>query len=146
MIIATKKMGSLPTAKRAVSDWSEQAYLVLRIGVAFLFVFHAPQKYFGLWSSPAFPLLSLRGLAILIELIGSPLLALGLFTRVVAALAAVEMVGAYWVVHRQLGALPIANRGELACLYFLVFLYISFRGGGRYSLDWLITRSHESHE
>jgi putative oxidoreductase len=131
----------LPVAEKEAQaiQYQEVAYLVLRIGVAFLFVFHAPQKYFGWWTSPAFPLLSLRGLAIIIELLISPLIALGLFTRVAAALGAMEMVGAYWVVHRLLGTLPIANRGELACLYFLVFLFMVFRGGGTYSLDRVLS-------
>src|SRR5262249_36294298 len=84
-------------------EYAEVGYLILRLGVAILFVFHAPQKYFGWWSSPAFPLLSLRGAAIIIEIIVSPLIALGLFTRVAAVIGAAEMVGAYWVVHRLLG-------------------------------------------
>jgi putative oxidoreductase len=119
---------------------SDFGYLVLRLGVAFLFVFHAPQKYYGWWSSPPFPLLSLRGLAIIIEAVVSPLIALGLFTRVAAAFAAAEMVGAYWVVHRPLGPVPIGNRGELACLYFVVFVYMIFSGGGKYSLDRLVRK------
>jgi putative oxidoreductase len=116
-------------------QYAEVGYLILRLGVAFLFIFHAPQKYYGWWSSPAFPLLSLRGAAIIMEIIVSPLIALGLFTRVAAVIGAVEMVGAYWVVHRLLGRLPIENRGELACMYLLVFVYMAFRGGGTYSLD-----------
>src|SRR5262245_22994263 len=88
-------------------QYAEVGYLVLRLGVAFLYIFHAPQKYFGWWSSPAFPLISLRGAAIIMEIIVSPLIALGLFTRVAAVMGAVEMVGAYWVVHRLLGRLPI---------------------------------------
>jgi len=123
-----------------LSRFSEPGYLVLRIGVAFLFIFHAPQKYFGWWSSPAFPLLSLRGLAIGIELVASPLIALGLFTRIAATLCAAEMAGAYWVVHRFLGPLPIGNRGELACLYFVVFVYMIFRGGSTYSLDHVLRK------
>jgi putative oxidoreductase len=124
--------------ERLVHRFSEFAYLALRLGVAFLFIFHAPQKLFGWWNSPAFPLISLRGLAITIEIIVSPLIAAGLFTSYAALLGAIEMVGAYWVVHRSLGSLPIANRGELAVLYWLVFVYMMFRGGGKYSLDhWL---------
>jgi putative oxidoreductase len=30
---------------------------------------------------------------------------------------------------------PIENRGELAVLYFFVFVYMIARGGGKYSLD-----------
>jgi putative oxidoreductase len=120
---------------------SDAALLFLRLGVAFLFIFHAPQKYFGWWSSPAFPLFSLRGIAIITELLASPMIALGLFTRVAAVFGAIEMVGAYWVVHRLLGPLPIGNRGELACLYFLVFIYLAVRGAGKYSLDWIVRKT-----
>src|SRR4029077_11666433 len=107
-----------------VNRLGEAGYLLFRLRVACLFIFHAPQKYFGWWSSPAFPLFSLRGLAIVIELVCSPLIALGLFTRYAAVLSALEMIGAYWVVHRPLGPLPIGNRGELATLYFVAFIYI----------------------
>jgi putative oxidoreductase len=122
-------------SRSRVGGWAEIGYLVLRLGVAFLFAFHAPQKLFGLWGSPAFPISSLRGLASGIEIVTSPLIALGLFTSWAAILAAAEMVGAYSVVHLPLGDWPIGNRGELATLYFVVFVYISFRGGGYYSLD-----------
>ena len=120
--------------------FSEFGYLILRLGVAFLFIFHAPQKYFGWWNSPAFPVMSLRGLAIAIELIVSPLIALGLFASYAAILGAAEMVGAYYVVHRLIGPLPIGNRGELAALYFFVFVYMIFRGGGKYSLDHVVRK------
>jgi putative oxidoreductase len=123
-----------------VNQLAEKGYLLLRISVAVLFIFHAPQKYFGWWGSPAFPLFSLRGLAIIIELVSSPLIALGLFTRYAAAISALEMVGAYWVVHRALGLLPIGNRGELATLYFFVFVYIAIRGGGYYSVDSILRK------
>ena len=46
-----------------VPGLSEAAYAWLRLGVAVLFVFHAPQKVFGWWGSEQFPLLSLRGFA-----------------------------------------------------------------------------------
>jgi YVTN family beta-propeller protein len=100
-------------------------------------VFHAPQKVFGLWGSEAFPVFSLRGFASLIELVTSPLIATGCFTSWAALAAAVEMVGAYAVVHLPRGGWPIDNRGELAVLYFVIFVYIAARGGGEYSLDRL---------
>lgn len=60
--------------------FGELGYLVLRLGVAFLFIFHAPQKWLGWFGGPAFPLTSIRSLASLIECVASPLIALGLFT------------------------------------------------------------------
>ena len=51
---------------------------------------------------------------------------------------AAEMVGAYLIVHIHIlprPGWPIENRGELAVLYFFVFVYMIARGGGKYSLD-----------
>ncbi len=124
--------------ERFQSRFAESGYLVLRLGVGFLFIFHAPQKLFGWWNSPAFPVLSLRGLACAIEIVASPLIAVGLFTSYAALFGAAEMVGAYYVVHRTIGSLPIGNRGELAVLYFFVFVYMFFRGDGEYSLGHLM--------
>ena len=81
---------------------------------------------------------SIRSLASLIETISSALVALGLFTSYAAFLAAAEMVGAYLIVHIHIlprPGWPIENRGELAVLYFFVFVYMIARGGGKYSLD-----------
>jgi putative oxidoreductase len=124
--------------ERFLHRYSELGYLVLRLGVAFLFLFHAPQKLLGWYGGPQWPPYSIRGLASLIEIICSPLIALGLFTSYAGFLGAAEMVGAYLMVHIYIvkrPSWPIENRGELAVLYFFVFVYLMFRGGGKYSLD-----------
>jgi putative oxidoreductase len=131
-------MGSSP--RESFSQVAELGYLFLRVAVALLFIFHAPQKYFGWWNSAAFPLASLRGVAVMIELVVSPLIAVGLLTSYAAVLGAVEMIGAYWIVHRPLAPLPIENRGELALLYLIVFVFMAARGGGPYSVDHLLAR------
>ncbi len=126
--------------ERFVHRYSEFGYLVLRLGVAFLFIFHAPQKWFGWYGGPQWPPYSIRSLASLIEAISSPLIALGLFTSFAAFFSAAEMVGAYLIVHVHIlprPGWPIENRGELSVLYFFVFVYMMFRGGGKYSLDRL---------
>lgn len=115
-------------------------YVALRVGVAFLFIFHAPQKWLGWYGGPAFPVTSIRSVGSLIELIVSPLIAVGLFTSYAALFAAAEMVGAYYIVHWPRPGWPIENRGELAVLYFLVFVYMTARGGGRYSLDRMLRK------
>jgi YVTN family beta-propeller protein len=109
----------------------------MRAGVAFLFLFHAPQKLFGWYGGPQYPAISVRGFASVIEVVTSPLIALGLFTSWAAAAAAAEMAGAYLLVHLPRGGWPIENRGEIAALYFLVFVYMGARGGGAYSVDRL---------
>ena len=126
--------------ERFLRRFSEPAYLVLRLGVAFLFIFHAPQKWLGWYGGPRWPPYSIRSLASLIETICSPLIARGLFTSFAAFFSAAEMVGAYLIVHIHVlprPGWPIENRGELVVLYFFVFVYILFRGGGKYSLDRL---------
>lgn len=127
---------------------AELGYLFLRIAVAFLFLFHAPQKWLGWYGGPQWPVFSLRSFASLIEAVSSPLIALGLFTSYAAFFAAAEMVGAYFVVHSYITPevvkgirpysgffWPIENRGELSVLYFVVFVFILLKGGGQYSLD-----------
>jgi putative oxidoreductase len=124
--------------ERQPSRLSESGYLVLRLGAAFLFAFHAPQKWLGWYGGPQWPLYSSRGLASLIEAICSPLIAMGWFTSYAAVAGACEMMAAYLIVHTHVLARPgwpIENRGELAALYFFVFVYIASHGGGRYSLD-----------
>jgi putative oxidoreductase len=124
--------------ERFLHRYSELGYLVLRLGVAFLFIFHAPQKWLGWYGGPQWPPYSIRSLASLIEVVSSVLIALGLFTSYAAFFAAAEMVGAYLIVHIHIlphPGWPIENRGELAVLYFFVFVYMLARGGGKFSLD-----------
>lgn len=45
------------------------------------------------------------------------------------------MAAAYWMGHGTQALFPLANGGELAALYCFVFLYISGRGAGPWSLD-----------
>ena len=124
--------------ERLLHRYSESGYLVLRLGVAFLFIFHAPQKWLGWYRGPPWPVYSIRSLASLIETISSALIALGLFTSYAAFLSAAEMVGVYLIVHIHMlprPGWPIENRGELAVLHFFVFVYMIVRGSGKYSLD-----------
>ena len=73
-----------------------------------------------------------------IEIVGSILLILGLFTRPAAFVLSGQMAFAYFFMHVSgKGNLlfPIANGGELALLYSIIFLYFVFSGAGALSLD-----------
>ncbi len=70
-----------------------------------------------------------------IELITGALVAIGLFTRWAAFLAAGQMAAAYWMAHGMKAFHPIANRGELAVLYCFAFLFIAAHGPGIWSAD-----------
>ena len=68
-----------------------------------------------------------------IEIVGSILLILGLFTRPAAFVLSGQMAFAYFFMHvAGKGNLlfPIANGGELALLYSVLFLYFVFSGAG----------------
>jgi putative oxidoreductase len=70
-------------------------------------------------------LVSLLGLAGILELVGGLLIIVGLFTRQAAFILSGEMAFAYFMAHAPNGLLPILNQGELAVMYCFVFLYFS---------------------
>jgi putative oxidoreductase len=118
--------------------WSERMLSVLRIVTALLFLQHGLAKLFAFPHVAAFDNLqyfSLLGLAGLIEVVGSVLLLLGLYTRLAAFVMSGEMAFAYFMRHAPEGFFPILNRGELAVLYCFLFLYFAVAGGGAWSLD-----------
>jgi putative oxidoreductase len=124
--------------------WAPYLQSVLRIVVAFLYIAHGTQKFFGFPGAeprPGVPLLSLLGLASVIEMVGGSLLLLGLFTLPVAFLLAGEMAVAYFTSHAPRGFWPLVNRGEPAVLFCFVWLYFAAAGGGPWSLDALWRRS-----
>jgi len=118
--------------------WSERALGLLRIVTALLFLQHGLAKHFGFPHVASFDNLkvfSLLGLAGAIEIVGSLLLLLGLFTRPAAFIMSGEMAVAYFMSHAPHGFFPILNGGELAVLYCFVFLFIAVAGGGAWSLE-----------
>ena len=103
-------------------------YALMRIVFGVLFACHGAQKLFGLLGGTPVALVSLRGLAGLIELVGGLLIAVGFLTGYAAFIASGEMAMAYFMAHAPRGFWPIQNREELALLYCFSFLYIATRG------------------
>ena len=91
----------------------------------------------GRSGAPA-PLMSLPGLAGIIEFFGGVLISTGLFTPYVAFIASGEMAVAFFRSHFPRGFWPIQNGGELAVFYCFFFLYLASVGAGRWSVDGLI--------
>ena len=123
----------MPTFMRS---YEPQTYALLRIVTGFLFLWHGTQKLLGFPGDmppgvPAF-IIYVGGP---IELFGGLLVMLGLATRWAAFLSSGLMAFAYWMGHGTRALLPIQNQGELAILYCFVFLYVSARGPGMWSLD-----------
>jgi putative oxidoreductase len=119
------------------ADWTARMLSILRIGAALVFMLHGTMKLFGYPSTgqPRPELVSLIGLAGVLEVFGGLLVLLGLFTRPVAFVLAVEMMIAYGMAHLPQGIYPMLNQGEPAYLFFLIFLYLAVAGGGSWSLD-----------
>lgn len=127
--------------------WSPYLLSILRIVAALLFMEHGGQKLFGIPPSAqggTVSLLSLMGVAGILEIFGGLLLLLGLFTRPVAFLLSGEMAVAYFMVHAPQGFWPLLSRGEVAVLYCFVFLYLAVAGGGPWSVDHLWRQSETS--
>ena len=128
----------MPNMKSIYSVWTPRMLSILRVVVALLFMQHGAQKLFDMPSSSqggTVELLSMIGIAGILEFFGGLLVLLGLCTRPVAFILSGEMAVAYFMVHSPQSFWPIVNRGEMAVLYCFVFLYLAFAGGGVWSID-----------
>jgi putative oxidoreductase len=111
---------------------------VLRIVAALSFMTHGTQKLFAApVAEPRDPvsLVSLMGLAGLLETFGGALLLLGLFTRPVAFLLSGEMAAAYFIAHAPRGFWPVLTGGEVPMLFCFIWLYLAAAGPGPWSVD-----------
>jgi putative oxidoreductase len=122
-------------------EYEPQMLSILRIVAGLMFLSHGLQKWFGIPAPNAafanITLLSMLGIAGLIEIIGGALVTVGLFTRAAAFLMSGEMAVAYWYYANRpsRGFAPIINGGTAEVLYCFVFLYLVFAGAGPWSLD-----------
>ncbi len=120
--------------------WTPRALATLRIVTAFLFLQHGTAKLLHVPHVADFdqlPALSLIGFAGMLEIVGSLLILLGLFTRPAAFILSGEMAVAYFMAHAPQGHFftPALNRGEEAVLYCFIFLFLSVAGAGAWNLD-----------
>ena len=84
--------------------------------------------------------LSLFGIAGMFELVLGGLLILGLLTRPVAFILSGEMAFAYFIEHFPRNFIPLLNSGNLAIMFCFACLYLTFAGGGPWSLDAMMRR------
>jgi putative oxidoreductase len=113
-----------------------ETYALMRIVAGLLFLWHGMSKLLGFPmppppEAPAFVI----WVAGLIELVGGIAVMIGWQTRLAAFLSSGLMAAAYWMAHGTKGLFPVQNGGELAALYCFVFLFISARGAGMWSVD-----------
>ena len=116
--------------------WAPRVLSLLRIATGLVLLQHPLSKLFGFPASNFMPKVGeLPWIAGIFEIVGAPLLILGLFTRPVAFILAGLMACAYFIGHAPRGLYPQLNGGSLAIMYCFVCLYISMAGPGPWSVD-----------
>ncbi|APX02097.1 DoxX family protein [Arthrobacter sp. QXT-31] len=126
------------------STLTTTALTVLRVIAGFLFAAHGWQKFneFTIAGTQAsfakmgVPAAEIAAPAVAtLELVGGIALILGVLTRVFAALLALNMLGAFFLVHASAGVF-VGNGGyELVLLLAAGALAIALAGAGRFSAD-----------
>ncbi len=126
------------------------AYPMVRFFAGLILVPHGAQKLFGMFGGnidgtaaffvkaglePALPLAYLIGC---VEFFGGILIAIGLFTRVAAGAATIQLAVAAFYVHLTFlanGFFWTKGGYEYPMLWGIIMLAIFFRGGGKFSVD-----------
>ncbi len=123
-----------------LSKYEAPLYAVLRIVTGFLFLWHGTEKLFDYPPAgvqiPPF-IMYVGGC---VEFFGGLLVLLGLFTHWATFFCSGEMAVAYWMAHGPHAVLPLVNHGEMAMLYCFLFLFISARGSGIFSIDSILEK------
>lgn len=130
---------------------NDTAALVARLGLGIVIGAHGAQKALGALGGPgwngAVQFLSgvsgsaiIANLVIVGEFVGSIALILGLLSRFCAAAIAVIMIGAITLVHLPNG---LVGQGgyELHVLAIALAIVVVIRGGGRLSIDGMISKN-----
>jgi putative oxidoreductase len=128
------------SAVASLDAWVPRAQGLLRIVTAFLFLEHGTAKLFKVPHVAMFDnlqLMSLIGVAGILEVVGGALLLIGLFTRPVAFILSGQMAVAYFIGHAVQGnvLVPMLNRGESAVLFCFIFLFLAAAGAGAWAVD-----------
>ncbi|GAA1794838.1 MULTISPECIES: DoxX family protein [Leucobacter] len=136
----------MTNTKRPTAD---AGLLVLRIVAGGVFAAHGAQKIFeytipgtvDAFAGMGAPLPALIApLIAFLELIGGVLLILGLLTRPVALLLALDMLGALVLVHLSAGLWVGAGGYEFVAVLGAAALALALTGAGRFALDPAVLR------
>src|SRR5579862_5112921 len=124
------------TLTKHLGPWRPQLLSILRIVTALLFLEHATAKLLGFPASqmPTTAALSTFWWIGVLELVGSVLLIVGLFTRLAAFVLSGEMAVAYFMAHMPQSFFPLQNGGDSAILFCFAFLYVAAAGPGAWSI------------
>lgn len=117
----------------------EYFYFAFRVIAGVLFFLHGIMKIQGI-ASGNIELMSLIGLAAIIETVGGAFLVIGLFTRTVAVISGLQMLVAYFMAHASANWNPLVNKGEAALLFLAAFLILAAHGSRIWSVDNLVAK------
>jgi putative oxidoreductase len=122
------------------------ALLLLRLGIAVVFLYHGYQKLFAQPQRyvAAFPHMGFPGyyayIAGVLEFFGGFLLIAGLFTRVTGLLLAGEMAIAIWKVHLPQGGPMAVPNFELPLILAVGSFALTAMGAGIISMDYALSQ------
>jgi putative oxidoreductase len=134
----------IPALGRYYGLASDLAYLIVRVTAGVMLIPHGWPKVFtsgvkGVSASmvryglpfPEFSAMLIMGL----ETVGGVLIAIGLFTRPIAALLVIEFLVIIFVAHWPRGYAVSGGGIEYPLMWGLILLAIMLRGGGPWSVD-----------
>src|ERR1700676_3593452 len=127
--------------------FSPFSYAFMRFATGAVLVPHGIQKVLNVPIAKFAPNIAAKGLPFaegltyltyFAESIAAACLAIGLFTRIAAAIVGIEMLVIVFLFQWQFGYFWTARGYEFALLWALLCIAIFFKGGGRYSVDRII--------
>jgi putative oxidoreductase len=136
-----------PGLARFYQRFSPFSYAFMRFATGAVLLPHGIQKVLNVPVAKFAPNIAAKGLPFaealayltyFAESVAAACLAIGLLTRVAAAVIGIEMLVIVFVFQWQFGYFWTARGYEYALLWLLLCIAIFFKGGGRYSIDRLI--------
>jgi putative oxidoreductase len=127
--------------------FSPFSYAFIRFATGAVLVPHGIQKVLSVPIAKFAPNIAAKGLPFaealtyltyFAESVAAVCLAIGLFTRIAAAIIGIEMLVIVFVFQWQFGYFWTVRGYEYALLWALLCIAIFFKGGGRYSIDRII--------
>jgi putative oxidoreductase len=127
--------------------FSPYSYAFMRFATGAILVPHGVQKILTVPISKFAPNIAAKGLPFaeglayltyFAESVAAVCLAIGLFTRIAAAVIGIEMLVIVLLFQWQFGYFWTVRGYEFALLWLLLCIAIFFKGGGRYSIDRII--------
>ncbi len=129
--------------QKTVKTMEDGLYFVFRAVIGLLFFGHGAQKLFGLFGGSQAQLFNMFWFAGAIEVVAGLLIVFGLFTRIAAAVGAVEMIAALVIAHIPRGINIYKNGGETPVLFFAAFLVLFVYGARKWNIEQLLWKKEK---